>query len=143
MVLIAPPGHSVADSGSVDLATLQDEYFVVREKGSGTRLMTEKALNQAGLPGFSSFRVVAEMGSTEAVRQAVKAGIGLAIVSERAVEEDVAHGLLVSIALKGIDLTRKFYLVWRRRRTLSPLARDFMEFIRVCAREKTKNSRQK
>ncbi len=129
MVLVVPPGHPLARKQEIPLADLKDEPFIVRERGSGTRFATECALEATGELGLHGLKIIAEMGSTEAIRQAVKAGLGCAIVSRRAVEDDLEHGLLFSPALKGVDLHRQFYLVWHHKRTLSPLAQAFMEFI--------------
>ncbi|NIA08911.1 MAG: hypothetical protein GWP10_03890 [Nitrospiraceae bacterium] len=101
----------------------------MRERGSGTRLATENALKAAGNLQIKDLQVVAEIGSTEAVRQAVKAGLGCSIISQRAVEDDLKHGLLYAPALEGVQLRRQFYLVWHSRRTLSPLANAFREFL--------------
>jgi DNA-binding transcriptional LysR family regulator len=130
LVLVVPKGHRLAGKTEADVAEIRAEPFVVRERGSGTRLVAENALKAAGAGDFDAFNVVAEVGSTEAVRHAVKAGLGLAIVSRRAVEDDVGLGLLSALAIKGIDLNRRFYLIWRKNRTLPPVALDFCNLLR-------------
>ena len=82
-----------------------------------------------GIEGFNGLQVVAEMGSTEAVRQAVKAGVGLAFISERAVADYINHGLLAAATVEGMDLRRSFYMVWHAKRSLSPLAEAFKDFV--------------
>ena len=129
MVLIVPLGHRLADCRQVSIDDLASEPFVLREKGSGTRLATERALQAAGNLHLSDFQIVAEMGSTEAIRQAVKAGLGCSIVSRRAVKDDLEHGLLNAIILEGVQLSRQFYLIWHNQRVLSPLALAFRDFL--------------
>lgn len=129
MVLIVAPGHRFANCKQVSLADLVSEPFIVRERGSGTRLATENALKAAGNLQIKDLQIVAEIGSTEAVRQAVKAGLGCSIISQRAVEDDLRHGLLYALALEGVQLYRQFYLVWHGHRTLSPLADAFRDFL--------------
>lgn len=129
MVLVVPPGHPFAELDEVTLQQLLNEPFIVREKGSGTRLVTEEALRAAGDLELDALRIVAEMGSTEAVRQAAKAGVGCSIVSQRAAVEDLKHGLLYSPQLAGVNLHRQFFFVWHKRRTLSPIAQAFREFL--------------
>jgi len=129
MVLIVPPGHRLADCRQVSLDDLASEPFVLREKGSGTRLASERALQAAGNLQLSDLQIVAEMGSTEAIRQAVRAGLGCSIVSRRAVEDDLEHGLLHAPVLEGVQLSRQFYLIWHNQRTLSPLAHAFRSFL--------------
>jgi DNA-binding transcriptional LysR family regulator len=129
MVLIVPPGHRLADCKKASIDDLASEPFVLREKGSGTRLASERALQAAGNLQLSDLQIVAEMGSTEAIRQAVKAGLGCAIVSRRAVKDDLEHGLLYTPVLEGVQLSRQFYLIWHNQRTLSPLAYAFRNFL--------------
>jgi DNA-binding transcriptional LysR family regulator len=129
MVLIVPPGHRLADCGQASIEDLASEPFVLREKGSGTRLATERALQAAGNLQLSDLQIVAEIGSTEAIRQAVRAGLGCSIISRRAVTDDLEHGLLHAPVLEGVQLSRKFYLIWHNQRALSPLALAFRSFL--------------
>ena len=79
--------------------------------------------------GQGQGRVVAEMGSTSAIKQAVKAGVGLSIVSRRAVEDECAHGLLASVVITDLPLTRHFYVVTHAARSRSPLCSAFLDFL--------------
>jgi DNA-binding transcriptional LysR family regulator len=128
MVLIVPPGHRLADCGQASMEDLASEPLILREKGSGTRLAMERALQAANLQ-LSDLQIVAEIGSTEAIRQAVRAGLGCSIISLRAVKDDIEHGLLYAPVLKGVKLSRQFYLIWHNQRTLSPLAHAFRSFL--------------
>jgi DNA-binding transcriptional LysR family regulator len=74
---------------------------------------------------------VAELGSSEAVRQAVKAGLGVSILSRRSVAEDLAAGLVKEIKIKKFPLLRNFFLIHQKQRTLSPLAEEFKEFLLI------------
>jgi len=73
---------------------------------------------------------VAEMGSTEAVRQAIKAGVGVSILSERAVDDELAAGSLKKIGIKGMSFQRAFYLIVHKHRTQSPLCHAFVKFLK-------------
>ncbi len=108
---------------------LQHLPLIVREKGSGTWLTTKKALKNIGCAP-ERLKVVAELGSTEAVRQAVKAGLGAAFLSKRAVQEEIDSGLLVQVPVEGLAIKRNFYLVYPARRTLSPTAQIFVDFFK-------------
>ena len=129
MVLIVPAGHRLAKCGQVSLDDLASEPFVLREKGSGTRLATERAFEAAGNLQLRGLQIVAEIGSTEAIRQAVRAGLGCSIISRRAVTDDLEYGLLFAPALEGVHLRRQFYLVRHNRRVLSPLASAFQKLL--------------
>ena len=69
------------------------------------------------------------MGSTSAIKQAVKAGVGLSVMSRRAVEDECRHGLLACVKLKDLSVTRQFYVVGHAGRSRSPLCQAFLEFL--------------
>ncbi len=128
LVCIALPGQEAKKQKALDSQKLLTFPFILREKGSGTRKAMEQAFKKIGLE-VKDLQVVAEMGSNEAVRQAVKAGLGISIISRRAVLEDLEQGRLQEMRIKKFPLIRNFYLITLRQRTLSPLAQEFKEFI--------------
>ncbi|BCA80399.1 selenium metabolism-associated LysR family transcriptional regulator [Desulfuromonas sp. AOP6] len=128
LILVVPPRHSWAKISTVTLEDLPMQPFILREEGSGSRtVMNEELLRHGFNPAALS--PVAEIDSSEAVRQAVKAGLGIAILSSLAVAEDLEQGSLVQVAIEGIDIRRPFYLVQRKNRQLSPLAQAFLEHL--------------
>jgi DNA-binding transcriptional LysR family regulator len=102
--------------------------LILRERGSGSRKAFEDALARGGLD-LDSFRVVGEMGSTQAVKQAVGAGVGVSLISRRAVEDECRVGRLAWLELQGLKVSRNFYLITHRERSRSPLAQAFVEFL--------------
>ena len=129
LVLAVPAGHPWAGRRTVRPSELTREAFVVRERGSGTRKTMEEALTARGVdPG--SLRVSLEVTSNEAMRQAVKAGAGLAVISRRAIEDDLHHEQLMALQVQGVRLKREFYLITHRSRSRSPLAEAFLAFLR-------------
>ncbi len=129
LVLAVPAGHPWANRSTVRPLELAGEAFVMRERGSGTRKTMEDALAARGVePG--SLQVSLEVTSNEAMRQAVKAGAGLAVISRRAIEDDLGHGQLVALRVQGVRLKREFYLITHRSRSRSPLAEAFLAFLR-------------
>ncbi len=129
LVLVVPAGHPWAGRDGIAAAELAGQPFIRREPGSGTRQTTEDALRAAGV-AVDALDIVAELGSSEAVRQAVRAGAGLAVLSLHAVREDVARGELAALSIRGIEERRTIWLVTRRGRQLSPLAEDFVGHLR-------------
>ena len=128
MVLVVPPKHPWARRPSARVKDLPGQPFIVREVGSGSRQYAERALAEKGLdPG--ELRVVAEMGSNEAVRQAVKAGFGVAIMSRRAVEDDLKAGSLAAVRIESVRFLRQFYIASHRTRTQSPACRAFLRLL--------------
>ncbi len=117
------------EKGFLEPEELKYLPLIVREKGSGTWLTTKKALRAIGASP-ERLNTVAELGSTEAVRQAVKAGLGAAFISRRAVQEELEENILVDIPVEGLSIKRNFYLVYPSRKTLSPTAQMFVNFVK-------------
>lgn len=140
LMLAAYPEHPWAGKKAVELKDLSGQAFILREKGSGTRIAMSEALQEHGFD-LSQLYVVAEMGSTEAVRQAIKARIGISILSYHAIAEDLQRGTLVALPLKGIRVFRSFYLIQRKNRQASPLCTAFLSFLRDRAAEKMAGGR--
>lgn len=132
LVLAVHAEHRWVQKMSVEPEELLSEPFILRERGSGTRIVMSQAFEAAGFPS-SRLHVVAEMGSTEAVRQGIKARIGVSILSSRAVAQDIAQGTLVALPVKGLRLQRSFYLVQRKHRQLSPLCTAFIAHLHKSA----------
>ncbi len=129
MFLIVATGHHWTTRASVTVEELAGEPFIMREPGSGTRKSIERVLDKAGYrPGW--LNVVAEMGSTEAVRQAIKGRVGVSILSECAVADDLTSGTLRKVRIKGVSFHRAFYLITHKHRTQSPLCRTFVRFLK-------------
>ncbi len=129
IILVVGRDFEIGGKEQLELEEIKNIPLIAREKGSGTWLTAKKALKEAGCP-LERLNIVAELGSTEAVRQAVKTGLGGAFLSWHAVAEDVASGLLKEIQLKGLSIRRNFYIVIPEKRMLSPTVQLFMEFFR-------------
>jgi len=128
LVLVVPPAHAWAGKTEVMLAELKAEPLLVRERGSGSREALERALAEVNA-ALSGFRIAGEIGSTQAIKQAVRAGVGLALVSKRAVEDECRANLLHCLKVKDLRVSRAFYLVTHRDRSRSPLAQAFVELV--------------
>ena len=129
LVLVAPAGHHWAGGKPVGLEELAREPFIQREGGSGTRAKLQADLEALCGYGCERFNVVAQLGSSTAVKEAIKHGLGVSILSKRAVAGDLEAGSLVQVPLAGMGFPRMFYLVRDERRTLSPMAALLMQFI--------------
>lgn len=130
MCLVVPGDHPWAGRPQIRLQELLDAPFIVREVGSGTLRSIEEQLQQKGF-SIADLNIVAEMGSTEAVRQGIKNGVGLSILSAVAVADDIQAGFLKTIHVEGLNLKRSFYLTTHKQRTISPLCGVFIDFLKV------------
>ncbi|AOY02345.1 hypothetical protein BJP62_13275 [Jeongeupia sp. USM3] len=121
LVVVAAPAHPWA-AAPLTQAMLQDAQWVLREQGSGTREVLEAAL----APLVGSPKVALELGTSEAVKGAVRAGLGLACLSRRTVATELARGELIALAAPSLDLTRCFYLIHARDKVLTQGAQRFL-----------------
>jgi DNA-binding transcriptional LysR family regulator len=128
LVVVVPSLHPWMGRAEATLDELRVEPLVVRESGSGSRQALERALEDAG-SSLGAMRIIAEMGSTGAIKQAVKAGVGLSIISRRAVEDEERLGLVGCVRLKELAVTRQFHVVTHAGRSRSPLCRAFLAFL--------------
>ncbi len=128
MVLVVPATHPWHGRERVEAAELSGQPLLLRERGSGTRAAFEAALTEAGLD-LGDFRVVGEMGSTQAIKQAIKAGVGVSVLSRRAVEEECRSGLVWALTMRGLSIPRSFFVATHRDRSRSPLGEAFRAFV--------------
>lgn len=125
LVLIGPAGHPWAGARRVARKSLNGQPMLMREAGSGTRLATEAYLRTHGLtPALR-----ATLGSNEAIKHAVAAGLGLAVLSRHALAEDPAQDGVAVLPVAGFPIERRWLLVWRSDRRLSLAARRFVEHV--------------
>ena len=124
-VIVAPPQHRLAGGRALKRDLLSGEAFLFREKGSGTRSLFDYFLGDLSVrqaqPGI-------ELGSNETIKQAVMAGLGIALISAHTIAAEVADGRLVTLDVEGLPIVRQWFVVNRADRPLSPAARAFVEF---------------
>lgn len=124
--LIAPPGHRLAGHDPVPAGELLKETFISREEGSGTRLLMLRYLDRIG--EGRPFSTV-EMGSNETIKQAVIAGLGIAVLSLHTVTEELRTGRLVQLEAEGMPVVRNWYLLHRSDTDLTPAAEQVRAYI--------------
>ena len=125
LVVIAPPAHALCQARHVPLERLKAETFLVREQGSGTRSLMERVFAEKGLEPSTPI----EMSSTEAIKQGVEAGLGLALLSVHTLEMELALKRLVVLDVEGFPVLRDWYIVHRAGKRLSAVAQAFKEFV--------------
>jgi DNA-binding transcriptional LysR family regulator len=126
--LIAVSSPSSAVRHSIRLNELVKLPMIMREEGSGTRREFEKLLDKKSI-STDDLNVAGVLGSADAVKQAVKAGLGVSIVSKLSVDDELRHKTLKEIKLTDIEIKRRFYLVTHKKRTLPALYVAFMEHV--------------
>lgn len=123
LVVLASRQHALAGAGRMPLASLTDERFILREAGSGTRLACDAFFQQQGFRP----RVRMELGSNEAIKQAVAGNMGLAVLSRHAIGEALTESGLAILDVEGFPIHASWYIVYPRGKRLSPSAAAFLQ----------------
>lgn len=125
IVAVAPPDHPLANRKKISLKRLIKERFLQREPGSGTRMAFNKMLEQKGL----QLEPYMELGSSEAIKQGVMAGLGLAVLSLHSLCLERDAGKLTVLDVVDFPLKRRWYAVHLKGKILSLTAKTFLDYI--------------
>lgn len=128
LYLITPVRPPYDSCEEIELSEILKERFIFREEGSGTRHLVEKILHDNNL-STSSLNIIAHIENTEAIKQCIRRGMGISFLSKRAVEDEIKHNLLKALKIKDVCLNRRFYFVYHKYRTPSPLEKTFQDFV--------------
>ena len=132
LVLAVNAGHRWAKRNTVTLKEVLEEPFILREVGSGTLKIMEDYLKDSGLKEIKFLKPVARLGTSTAIKEGIKSGLGVSILSSRAIKTEITAGILKTIKIKGLPpMTRSFYLIRDNRRIASPLCQAMLEFLKV------------
>ncbi|MEG6512296.1 LysR family transcriptional regulator [Desulforamulus ruminis] len=128
LVVVLPYSHPLSIKKNLTLKELSSLPFVLREPGSGTRVVMEDSLKSAGLDP-SELNTVMEMGNTQAVIGAVEAGLGASILSALAVSKEIQLKTVKVCKIANVTIVRNFSLIFKKDRNLSPPCETFLSFI--------------
>jgi DNA-binding transcriptional LysR family regulator len=126
LVVLASPDHPLVHQKNIPLQKLCKETFIEREQGSGTRAARERFFAERG---DYKFRETMEMNSNEAIKQAVQAGLGLGVLSIHTLEAELQLKRLAVLDVKGFPIMRHWYIVHRKGKRFSAIAKAFKEFV--------------
>jgi DNA-binding transcriptional LysR family regulator len=125
LVVIAAPRHPLVGQKQVSLQRLAQETLVVRESGSGTRATVERHFTSHGL----TIRTGCELGDNEGIKQAVRAGLGLAVVPAQTIELELQTGRLAVLSVEGFPIVRQWFVAHRTQKRLSAAASTFRNML--------------
>lgn len=125
LVIIARPDHPLAQMSRIPLSRLEEETFILRESGSGTRNAVERFFKERKVKLNTSM----EMSRNEAIKHAVMAGLGLGIVSLHTLEFELALDRIAILSVEGFPIMKEWYLVHRGGKRQSPIAQAFHDFV--------------
>ncbi|NOY66297.1 MAG: LysR family transcriptional regulator [Gammaproteobacteria bacterium] len=125
LVVVASPGHPLTKSSNISLKQLSQERFLAREPGSGTRLAIERLFADQGL----EIQPYMELGSSEAIKQAVMAGLGISVLSRHNLRLELAGNYIAILDVKGFPLFYRWYAVHLKGKKLSLVSQTFLQFL--------------
>jgi DNA-binding transcriptional LysR family regulator len=124
-LIVAPPDHPLARQQRIPMSRMAKEPFVVREKGSDTWHSMEECLGSH----LVNLNIAMEIKSTETIKQAVIAGMGVSFLSSHTVSRELQLGSLVALDVQGLPLMLNWYVVHRKNKRLPPVAQAFKNFL--------------
>jgi DNA-binding transcriptional LysR family regulator len=128
LFLVASAGFSVQEADTEEPVPWQHLPIILREKGSGTRWILEQHIHRHHI---NPPQVKFELASTEAVKQAVVAGLGVSVLSVYAMKFELKENILSVIPFPGFPLLNQWRLIWLKDKKLSPVAQAYLEYIRT------------
>jgi DNA-binding transcriptional LysR family regulator len=130
LVLVVPNGHPWCQKKKVTIHELSRESVIIRERGSATRATLESHLRHHGVGSLPAFNIISELGSSEAVKEAIIAGLGVSVLSIHAVKRELKSGLLVEVPLEDYTIERNFYLIYKKQFNLLNHHTLFLDYVR-------------
>jgi len=142
LVILVSSRHPWAGRAQISLEELRTQPLIIRERGSGTLKIMEEYLGLTGGHNKEDVKIAAQMGSSTAVKEGVRAGLGVAVLSSRALEMEVRLGMLAALRIKGVTMHRHFWMIQDERRTASPVCQAFVDYARDRIQRNEENSLQ-
>lgn len=125
LVVLAPRHHPLAQKKNIPLKRLAEEPFIMREPGSGTRKAVQKLFDEHGV----SVKVKLELGSNEAIKQAIAGGLGISVLSRHTLALEGTTSQLTILDVEDFPIQRYWYVVYPTGKQLSVIARTFFEYL--------------
>ena len=122
LVIICGPGHPFWDAGVIEIHQLTGKSFIIREPGSGTRDIFERIMSGAG----ANWKIIGIYNNTEAIKQAVRENLGLAVLPKISIKEEMERGQVQVIEVSGLNLKRNFKLVYHRQKFFTIAMQTFV-----------------
>lgn len=126
LVVLAPRSHPLVTKKNIAPQQLAELPFIVRESGSGTRIAMEQFFGEHGI----KLKIRMELGSNEAIKQAIDAGLGISVLSRHALALEGVDGRLAILDIKGFPLSWHWYVGHPKGRRLSIIAKTFLDFLK-------------
>jgi LysR family transcriptional regulator, transcriptional activator of the cysJI operon len=129
LILIAPPTDEWLEYSQISIPDIKKHPLIMREHGSGIRKIWEDIVMNYSQIHLDEFKIIAEMGSTDAIKSAVESGLGIAVLSRLSVQKELRRGTLTGIEIEGVANAIKYQLVYRRDKFQPSLTSRFIRFL--------------
>lgn len=131
LVVLAPAHHRLAGEKNISLQQLSEEPFILREPGSGTRTAVQKLFDDRGI----KLKVKLELGSNEAIKQAIAGGLGISVLSRHTIIPESANSELTVLDVEHFPIERNWYMVYPAGKQMSVVARTYFEYLLNAAKQ--------
>lgn len=131
LVVLAPVNHPLAREKNISLQRLSEEPFILREPGSGTRTAVQKLFDEQGI----KLKVKLELGSNEAIKQAIVGGLGISVLSRHTITPESANPELTVLDVEYFPIKRNWYMVYPAGKQMSVVARTYFEYLLEAAKQ--------
>ncbi|MDX1641662.1 MAG: LysR family transcriptional regulator [Balneolaceae bacterium] len=125
LVMACPPNHSLSNKKDLNMKDLKDEPFIFRESGSGTRMVMERLLDEAGIEPT----IAMELGTNEAVKQAIMAGIGISLISKLSMHSELKTGKINKLNILDFPVETHWHTLYRKDKVISRVLKNFLNFL--------------
>ncbi len=125
LIVLAPTGHPLARKKNIPIEALNNEPFIMREPGSGTRRAVEKLFGEESI----EVKVSLELGSNEAIKQAIAGGLGISVLSQHTIISEGTTGEFAILDVQGFPIERHWYVANLSGKQLSVVAETFLQFL--------------
>lgn len=125
LVVACPPDHPLSNQKNLTLKALKDESFIFREPGSGTRMVMERLLEKEGIDP----KIAMELGTNEAVKQAIMAGIGISLISKLSMQSELKTGTIDELQVKQFPVITHWHTLYRKRKVNTRVIKNFLDFL--------------
>ena len=136
LVVLAPMNHPLASQKNIPIEQLNGEPFIMREPGSGTRQAVQKMFEDRGV----AVKVRLDLGSNEAIKQAIAGGLGISVLSRHVLTLDGWQNQLTILDVEGFPIPRQWYAIYPSGKQLSVVARTFFDYLLNEGKQAIENS---
>lgn len=127
LYLICSSSHHFSKRNSINIKEIADENMIIRERGSGTREVFEETMSKNNV----TYNIKLELNSTEAIKKAVEANIGISVISKLSIKDELKNGCLVRVMIDGVRFLRSFNIIYHKDKYHTELFNKFIQFLYV------------